>query len=224
MDKIEGGANYFTVYKITNLVNGKIYIGMHKTNNLDDNYMGSGKVIRSAIRKYGLKNFNKEILFVFDNEQEMKNKEKELVTEEFLDRPDTYNLTLGGRGGFYYVNRTGLAESKEHLKLASKRRVFLIKNDESYRKEFCKKVKKGLREKNGIQKMLETKRRKGYDNKTFLGKHHSEESKRKISLSKKGKQTTSTLGKSWYTNGKENILCFPNEVPNGFSKGRKIRK
>lgn len=107
MDKVAGGANYFTIYKITNLVNNKIYIGMHKTKNLNDNYMGSGKVIRTAIRKYGLKNFNKEILFVFDNEQEMRDKEKELVTEDFLNRSDTYNLTLGGKGGFYYVNKTG---------------------------------------------------------------------------------------------------------------------
>lgn len=93
--------SYFhTIYKITNLVNGKIYIGKHQTLNLDDNYFGSGIFLLKAIKKYGRHNFKKEILFVFDNENEMNLKEKELVTEEFISSSSNYNAKIGGEGGF----------------------------------------------------------------------------------------------------------------------------
>lgn len=96
---------YYTIYQITNLINKKTYVGKHQTSNLDDGYMGSGKLICLAIKKYGIENFLKEILFVFETEQEMNHKEEELVTASFCLREDTYNLALGGHGGFEYINR-----------------------------------------------------------------------------------------------------------------------
>ena len=55
---------------------------------------GSGKLIRRAISKFGVENFQKEILFECENEEEMNQKEREIVNEEFISRLDTYNLTV----------------------------------------------------------------------------------------------------------------------------------
>ena len=90
---------YYTIYKITNLVNGKMYIGKHKTKNLDDGYMGSGHLIKRALQKYGANNFRKEWLMFCEDEEEMNYMELVYVDETWVLRNDTYNLTLGGNGG-----------------------------------------------------------------------------------------------------------------------------
>lgn len=87
---------YYTIYKITNKINNKFYIGKHQTEDLNDGYMGSGKLIRRAIEKYGSDNFVKEILHIFDNEADINAKEKELVVLS----EQSYNLCDGGHGGF----------------------------------------------------------------------------------------------------------------------------
>lgn len=77
-------------------MNQKIYIGYHSTNNINDGYMGSGKLIKRAILKYGIENFQKDILFIFDNKKEAELKESEIVNSEFCLREDTYNIAIGG--------------------------------------------------------------------------------------------------------------------------------
>lgn len=96
---------FYTVYKTTHLPSGKIYIGMHTTAKTDDGYLGSGKLIARAIKKYGRDAFSKEVLFVFATPEEMIAKEKELVTEGFVLRDDTYNLNVGGDGGWHHANQ-----------------------------------------------------------------------------------------------------------------------
>lgn len=86
------------VYKITNIRNGMTYIGKHETDDLDDGYMGSGTYLKAVIKKEGLSNFKREILFDFQTREEMLVKEKELVNIEFVLDPMTYNLAEGGYG------------------------------------------------------------------------------------------------------------------------------
>ena len=73
---------YYIVYETTNNINGHIYIGVHITSVIDDGYVGSGKVLQRAIKKYGLEYFTRKILFIYDNPEEMFKKEKEIVNQE----------------------------------------------------------------------------------------------------------------------------------------------
>lgn len=86
----------YLVYKITNLQNGKIYIGVHATLDENDGYMGSGVQIKKAIKKYGIESFKKEILFLFDSLEHALDAELSIVDEDFISRPDTYNMVVGG--------------------------------------------------------------------------------------------------------------------------------
>lgn len=91
--------NYYGIYKLTNLVNGKMYIGKHVTNNIDDGYMGSGTWLRRAVKKYGISNFRKEWLGFYEDLDELNYMERVFVDQTFVDRADTYNLKVGGEGG-----------------------------------------------------------------------------------------------------------------------------
>ena len=70
---------YHYIYKITNLINDKIYIGQHTTSNLDDGYMGSGKILIRAIKKYGVENFRKEIQGFYEDIDELNYMERLFV-------------------------------------------------------------------------------------------------------------------------------------------------
>jgi len=89
---------YYTIYKTANLINNKIYIGLHQTTNPYDSYLGSGKLLKKAVKKYGRENFKKEVLHIFTTRQDMINMEIQLVDKDFINRVDTYNLNEGGLG------------------------------------------------------------------------------------------------------------------------------
>jgi hypothetical protein len=180
---------YYLIYKTTNLVNGKEYIGKHQTKVIDDGYLGSGKNLKRAIKKYGVDNFKKTILFTFSLESDMVNKEIELVTEDYCSRSDTYNICPGGRGGFGYINNMPemVDVRRNNLKTISKEQLSEQgrKNIAQARKfvtNFSSMLgKKHTEETRQKMRSLKQKAAKyGSDNPSF-GKPRSEETKRKIS-------------------------------------------
>lgn len=106
---------YNYVYRITNKINNKVYIGMHSTDNLEDGYMGSGIVLKRAQKKYGIDNFTKEILQMFDTRAEALEYEASIVTKEFIALEETYNAVPGGRGAQRSYNHS--EEAKQARKI-----------------------------------------------------------------------------------------------------------
>ena len=86
------------IYKTTNLINGKFYVGKDSKNNPD--YYGSGNLIIKAIKKYGKENFNKEILEECASNEELSKRERYWVTElDARNKKIAYNIAEGGDGG-----------------------------------------------------------------------------------------------------------------------------
>jgi len=92
------------IYKITNNINDKVYIGKDEKN--DDNYFGSGLLIKRAIEKYGKDNFSKIVLEKCDTQLELNYKEIFWINELNSISPNGYNLTIGGTGGDTFSNQT----------------------------------------------------------------------------------------------------------------------
>lgn len=101
----------YIVYCTTNLINNKIYIGVHKTENPDifdgyigcsvkctmpSTYMNPKTAFQCAVKKYGPKNFKRTILYIYNTAEEAYNKEKEIVNEDFIKLDTNYNMILGG--------------------------------------------------------------------------------------------------------------------------------
>jgi group I intron endonuclease len=87
---------YHFTYQTKNMVNNMLYVGRHSTDNLLDKYIGSGKLLKRAIIKHGIENFNMEILSFFDSLDELIKEEEFIVNKEWCDRKDTYNISCGG--------------------------------------------------------------------------------------------------------------------------------
>ena len=109
----------YVTYKITCKTTGKFYIGSHKTNNLNDGYMGSGRFIKESIQIYGKENHTKEILAIFDNRKESIALEHFLVEYyKFYNKDLVLNVTNGGFS-FDYINDNLHFDRGKFAKMAS---------------------------------------------------------------------------------------------------------
>ena len=212
MTKKEKKIHY--LYKTTCLITNRYYIGMHSTNNMEDGYMGSGKRLRYSLRKYGMDNHIKLILEFFDNRDDLVKRETEIVNSDLVNEDNCMNLVIGG-GGFM-LDDYHYKCSKKGGDIHSKK----MKNDLVYRDDRLTKLKDSIKKGHKNGKYV-------YNN--FIGKKHSDETKKKMSESSKGigvGETNSQYGTCWITkedvNKKINKKDFDFYLNKGWVKGRKI--
>lgn len=170
---------------------------MHSTSNLKDGYLGSGTSLRYAIRKYGEENFKIEIIEWCENRETLIKREKEIITEKYIKDVNCYNMKPGGTGGFNnqkHQFKCSQAAGKKH----SERLI----NDKEYQEFYSKKISEAnkLGHKKGVRKSIN-------HYYSWIGKKHSDETKKKIgetnSIKQMGKNN-SQFGTKWITNGVEN--------------------
>lgn len=165
------------IYMITNLVNGKIYIGQDKNDN--PKYFGSGDLIKKAIIKYGITSFRKDILKQCSNQKELDEFERFYIMEyNSTNKKIGYNIAVGGRNGTT-LNRKMSPETREKMSKARSGKKFTEQHKENLSKSHTgKSIPEEVR-----NKMRESQK---------LIKHNplSEETKRKISISKSGSTHT----------------------------------
>ena len=163
---------YFYVYRTTNLLNQKFYIGVHKSKKPMDDYVGSGRALRKAIKKYGPQNFKTEVLSYHESLVEAFKEESRLVTPGLISSKTVYNMSPGGHGGssvghiknFGKLKRARTAEEKSHLSAFFTGKTFITPEG----RKKCSEASKG--------------------NKNALGMTytHTQEAKDKISAAKRG--------------------------------------
>ena len=214
---------YHFVYKTTNNITGKIYIGAHSSKTINDNYLGSGKNLKDSIKKYGKENFTRNIIEFFRTREEAFKREAELVTESFIKENTNYNMCPGGLGSSVKTD-----EFKKSVSAKLKGKKF--SKEHSRKKSLAQTGEKNHRfgKPNPNNPKLH-----GAENGMF-GKNHSQETKELISKNRKlsavvyTEDLRSSLSmackdKLWYNNGKIAKRFKEGEQPEDFVRGRKIR-
>lgn len=218
---------HYLIYQIQNKLNGMIYIGQHITDNINDDYMGSGIWIKRAIAKYGVENFEKTILFECSSKDEMNKKEAEIVNKDFIAREDVYNIKLGGEGGwdeinrqhknigFQYANQYHLNNKCGQCYIAANR----IKSDPAYAEEFANKIKAG-------QARARAEHPEKFDmhgeKNPMFGRKHSIETLKKLSEAHRGSRNVMSH-RMWIKNPQTlESKTWPKDssIPEGWERGR----
>jgi len=167
------------IYKTTNLINGKYYIGMDTKNNPE--YLGSGQIFKKALLKYGRENFKKEIIQHCESFNELKDAEKRIINESICKDPMSYNLAEGGFGGNTHLGweesrRDKFKKLQSEINSGQNNPMYGIKQSEEGRLRISESNKREDHPNNN---------REGSNN-PFHGKTHSNENKIKWSETRSG--------------------------------------
>ena len=167
-------------YKIINLINNKYYYGCHSTNNLYDNYFGSGKLLCLAIEKYGIENFKMKLLENFKTAKDMYKAEEKLISDKDINSNNCYNLKYGGFGG----SEKGRLMSNN---FKNKMSISLKGNNNAkgykHTKEAKEKISKSLKGNKRALNMTHSYKTKKRIRDSHIGKKHKKEDREKISWS-----------------------------------------
>lgn len=208
---------YWCIYRITNNINGKTYIGQHKYRDEDDPmryYRGSGILLKQAYQKYGKENFTIEVLYKRIQYQDTANSMEIWAIEK--ERKENvngcYNLANGGKGSHPMSEKTKKILAKINK---GNKHCLGYKHSEEAKRKISNAHK-------GHHLSEETKQK---ISKTLKGRprqyKHSEETRKKMSLAIKGKNTWAR-DSHWYNNGIVSVMTY--ECPEGFIPGRLYRR
>lgn len=188
---------YHFLYRTTNLINDRFYIGIHSTRILEDGYLGSGKRLQFEIKKYGKENFKREILEYFENRKTLLEKEEQIVNITLLNNPLILNLAKGGGKIDYSLitdeikKKISLSRIGKKLSEETKHKIsnsISGKNHWNYGNKISEKLRNIFSFVNkGKILSEETKQKISIAN---SGKTRTEETKQKISESQRGKSLT----------------------------------
>jgi hypothetical protein len=179
------------IYKITNCLNSKIYIGKDTTSN--PKYYGSGVILNNAIKKYGIENFVKEVIDTAETKEDLSKKEKNWI--EYYNSTDKsigYNISKGGDGGDTISNNPNRDIIAEKLSESSpvKGKTY----EEAYGKEKAEEYKNKL-----SQNHASTKHRKGKTYEEIYGKDLADLHKQKLKQARsKYKSEIERIGEEKY--------------------------
>ena len=203
------------IYKTTNLINGKTYVGMCSHENPikteGKQYLGSGVIIKNAIKRHGRKSFTREVLEVCDSEETLLEAERKWIAELSPD----YNIESGGRGGIserlkdYWATMT--PEERKNARKWAKHDV-AGENNPMYGKSTSATVKqvwdsRGEDERKSIAKKVSVTRKQ---NGVAAGENNPMH----------GRSVIKERNLKWYTNGKENKYISEGTEPEGYWRGR----
>lgn len=188
---------YGYVYQTINLINGKKYIGKHKSNVFDESYKGSGVYLSRAIKKYGWENFKCELIQCCDSKEQLNNAEVYYIQKyDAVKDNNYYNVATGGEGGDTF---SGMPE---HLSTIRRRKISAALSGRKKSEEHIQNIKNSLH-KNG----------------SHVGKKNS-----MYGVDRSGEKAPN-YGRHYYNNGTEEYLLYEEVYESeykhrGFIKGR----